>query len=353
MSKETMTPKERWEAVLAGQTPDRVPMDYWGTSETTQMLITHFQKEPLEIAKTLHIDLPFSASAKYIGPTIPQGEDVFGIQYRAIDYGYGSYSEVISSPLSEYQSVEEIEKNYTWPRADWWETSTVAESILLHSEWPLRVGGSEPMLTYKNLRGEAQAMMDLVLYPEIAHYCLEKLFDLAYERTSRLYEALPAGTKPTFTYVAEDLGSQKNLMYSPEHIREFLFPGMKRMIDLAHEAGAAVFHHDDGNIMQILPDLVDLGIDILNPIQWRADNMDRQRLKKEYGDKLVFHGAVDNQHTLPFGTPRDVQDEVLENIDILGENGGYILAPCHNIQPNTPLENILMLYQTGYEAGFY
>ena len=124
------------------------------------------------------------------------------------------------------------------------------------------------------------------------------------------------------------------------------------MIELAHQAGAYVFHHDDGNITRILPELVDLGIDILNPIQWRADGMERETLKRQYGGRLVFHGAMDNQYTLPFGSVEDVCQEVRENLQILGEGGGYILAPCHNIQPNTPLENILTMYQTGYEEGF-
>ena len=353
MPKETMTPKERWETVLQGKLPDRVPMDYWATPETSQMLVDHFQMSPRDLAKRLHIDLPFAASARYIGPELPPHTSVFGIKHRDIDYGYGTYGEAISAPLAEYSSVKEIESNYHWPSPDWWDPSGIAEEVVRHRDWPLRVGGSEPMLTYKQLRGEAQAMMDMVLHPEIVHYCLDKLFDLAYQQTIRLFEAIPKDIKPTFTYVAEDLGSQKNLMYSPAHIKEYLFPGMKRMIDLAHEAGAAAFHHDDGNITQILPDLVDLGIDILNPIQWRADGMDRQRLKDEFGDKLVFHGALDNQYTLPFGKPEEVREEVLENISILGKNGGFVLAPCHNIQPNTSLENILALYETGYEAGFY
>jgi uroporphyrinogen decarboxylase len=353
MPRETMTPKERWEAVLIGELPDRVPMDYWATPETSRMLVDHFQMEPRDIAKKLHLDLPYGVGATYVGPPLPANTNVFGIHHKDINYGTGVYAEATNSPLSEFNSIKEIDKNYTWPSPDWWDTSSVAEQVESNRDWPLRVGGSEPMLTFKQLRGEAQAMMDLVLNPDIVHYCLGKLFDLAYEQTRRLFEALPNGAKPTFTYVAEDLGSQKNLMYSPKHIKEYLFPGMKRMIDLAHEAGAAVFHHDDGNITEILPDLVELGIDILNPIQWRADGMDRQWLKDEFGKQLVFHGALDNQQTLPFGTPQDVRDEVVENISILGKNGGFILAPCHNIQPNTSLENILAMYETGFEEGFY
>jgi uroporphyrinogen decarboxylase len=140
-------------------------------------------------------------------------------------------------------------------------------------------------------------------------------------------------------------------MISPRHIEEFLVPGMKRMIDLAHGAGAFVFHHDDGSCRRILPRLIELGIDILNPIQWRCPGMEREGLKKDFGDRLVFHGAVDNQYTLPFGKVEEVRAEVRENLRILGEGGGFILGPCHNIQPLTPVENVLAMYETGTEAG--
>ena len=354
MKTDLYSPKERWEIVLNGGLPDRVPMDYWGTPEITHKIMQYFQTEDrYELARKLHIDLPHPVYATYIGPEPPPDQDIFGIIYRTINYGQGTYRETCHAPLAEYSSVDEIKANYQWPSADWWDTSSISDQVEKFHEQPLAVGGSDPMLLYKNLRGEAQAMMDLALNPEIANYCLDQLFDLAYQQTLRMYEALPKVVTPTYTYVAEDLGGQKNLMYSPKHIKEYLFPGMKRMIDLAHEAGAKVFHHDDGNVTKILPDLIDLGIDILNPIQWRADGMDRQGLKDTYGNQLVFHGAVDNQHTLPFGTPVDVRVEVIENISILGKNGGYILAPCHNIQPNTPVENIIALYETGYEAGWY
>ena len=217
-------------------------------------------------------------------------------------------------------------------------------------EYPVQGGGSEPLLTYAELRGREQAMLDLVENPQIVQYCLDKLFDLAYQNTLRILETLPG--KVTYCYVAEDLGSQSNLMYSPAHIRRYLFPGMKRMIDLAHQAGAYVFHHDDGNITRNLPELVELGIDVLNPIQWRADGMDRETLKRQYGSRLVFHGAMDNQQTLPFATPDEVRQEVRDNMRVLGHDGGYILAPCHNLQVVSPVANVLAMYETGYAEGW-
>ncbi|MBS3762632.1 MAG: uroporphyrinogen-III decarboxylase-like protein, partial [Planctomycetes bacterium] len=133
----------------------------------------------------------------------------------------------------------------------------------------------------------------------------------------------------------------------------FLLPRMKRMMDLAHENGAYVFHHSDGSIRNILPDMIEAGIDVLNPIQWRCEGMERERLKRDFGDDLVFHGAMDNQYTLAFGSVEEVQQEAKDNIRILGEGGGYILAPCHNIQSVSPPENVVAMYENAYEHGWY
>ena len=351
MPRETMTPKERWSAVLERKRPDRIPMDYWGTPEITLVLQEHLGcSTTQEMLQKLHVDFVFSVSPLYTGPELSPGVDIFGCRGQAVNYGTGEYWETVEHPLANYESVSEIEKNYSWPKPDWWDYSSIAEQIEGNEVYPVAGGGSEPFLTYKNLRGQEQALIDLVDYPEIVHYCLDKLFELAYENTLRILEAIPG--KVTYCYIAEDLGGQSQLLISPKLIREYLFPGMKRMIDLAHQADAYVFHHDDGNIRGILPELIDLGIDILNPIQWRAAGMDRKMLKKKYGSKLIFHGGMDNQYTLPFGSVADVQKEVVENLRILGEEGGYILAPCHNIQPNTPVENILAMYAAGFEEGF-
>ena len=148
------------------------------------------------------------------------------------------------------------------------------------------------------------------------------------------------------------MGSEQDLMFSPEQVRRFLLPRMKRMADLAHQAGAFVFHHNDGAIRKILPDMIDLGIDILNPIQWRCKDMDRARLKQDFGRQVVFHGAMDNQYTLPFGSVEEVRQEVADNIRLLGAGGGYILAPCHNIQPVSPPENIVAMYETALVLGW-
>lgn len=351
MPKETMTPRERWLAVIQRRRPDRVPMDYWGTEEASAMLRKRLGCRTIDQALArLHVDYVVKVKPEYRGPRLSRRTDVFGCKYSSMDYGSGAYDECIFSPLAGYDSVEEIKRHYHWPSPDWWDYTGIRGQIRGREMYPIRGGGSEPFLTYKYLRGQEQAFIDLIEHPDIVHYCLGELFDLAYENTARILEQIPG--KVMMSYVAEDMGGQSDLMISPALIREFLLPGMKRIIGLAHEAGAYVFHHNDGNVRRIIPDMVAAGIDLLNPIQWWNTGLDRAELKREFGDRIVFHGAMDNQNTLPFGSREDVIREVRENLEILGQGGGYILAPCHNIQPITPIENIIAMYEAGYEMGW-
>ena len=345
-----MTPKERWLAVLNREEPDRIPMDYWATAETTTKLTKHLGcSDHREVLERLHIDRPMTPEPKYVGPTLEPGYDMHGCGFRDMNYGTGIYRECIYHPLAQYDSVEEIDSNYVWPSADWFDYSALPRQVTGHETRPVRAGGSEPFLIYKSLRGMEQAYVDLVIYPDIVHYCLDKLFDFCYENTSRIYERIPGVV--TISYVSEDLGSQESLLISPAQIQEFFMPRMKRMIDLAHEAGVYVFFHSDGAVREIIPDMIEAGIDVLNPIQWRSKGMDRAGLKRDFGEQVIFHGGVDNQYTLAFGSAEEVREEVRHNIRVLGEGGGYILAPCHNMQAVGPPENIVAMYEAGYEYG--
>ena len=350
MPKETMSPRERWLAVLNRETPDRVPMDIWITPEATEKLLAHLGCDWDTALKRLHIDTPLTVAGKYVGPPPEDGLDIWGIGYREVDYGTGVYNEAVHAPLAQYGSVDEIEAHYAWPSPDHWGYAHLPGEVEGNEHRIVRGGGSEPFLLYKNLRGEQQAFMDLLTGPDIVHYCLDKLFELAYQDTLRIFEAIPGVVK--ITYVAEDIGAQDGLLYAPGHIREFLFPRMKRMMDLTRQHGSFVFTHSDGSFRKVIPDLIDLGARVLNPIQWRCTGMEREGLKRDFGNRLIFHGAVDNQRTLPFGTVEEVRQEVLDNYRILGEGGGYILAPCHNIQAVSPPENVVAMYETGYEHGW-
>ncbi len=351
MGKETMTPRERWLAVLRREKPDRVPMDYWATPEVTDRLLRHLGcASEQELFARLHLDAVMRLKPGYVGPPLAPDQDVFGCRFRDVHYGSGLYRECVYHPLAGFSSVEEIQDHYTWPDPDWWDYAEIAAQARRHERWPLAGGLYEPFLTYKYLRGDEQAFIDLVDNTEIVHYCLDRLLQLSYQDALRIYEQAPG--QVTYTYVAEDMGGQTELLFSPAAIREFFLPRMKKMIDLAHQAGAYVFHHNDGAIRRIIPKMIEAGIDILNPLQWRTPGMEREGLKRDFGSQVVFHGGVDNQHTLPFGSGEEVRQEVIDNLRIFGQGGGYILAPCHNIQPITPVENVVVIYQTGLAYGW-
>ena len=274
MFEESMTPKERWLAVLERRKPDRVPMDYWATPEVTENLMKHLAvKSHKELYERLHIDRVISVHPKYIGPPIPKNSDIYGCRYRDVRHRTGVYRECVHHPLAEYNSVSEIKRKFNWPSVDLFDYSVIPDQIVGYEDYPIMGGGSEPFLTYKNLRGQKQAFLDLYLHPDIVHYCLDKLFEFCYENTRLIYKEIPG--KVMLSYVAEDFGSQTGLLFSPDHIREFFLPRMKKMMDLAHSNGVYVFHHSDGSIRKIIPDMIEAGIDILNPVQWRCKNMDR------------------------------------------------------------------------------
>ena len=350
MPQESMTPRERWMAVLSRRQPDRVPMDIWLTPEARDALCAHLGCDFDTALERLHIDTPLTAAGRYVGPVPPEGQDIWGLVRRRVDYGTGVYDEVVNAPLARFTSVDQIEAHYAWPRPDWWDYAHLPALLRGNEHRPVRGGGSEPFLLYKQLRGEAQAFLDLLMCPDIVHYCLDKLFDLAYQDTLRIFETIPGTVM--ITYVAEDLGGQTGLLMARELMQEFLFPRMKRMMDLTRQHGSFVFTHSDGAVRDIIPDFIALGTQVLNPIQWVCPGMDRAGLKRDFGADLVFHGGVDNQRVLPFGAVDDVREEVHENYRTLGAGGGYILCPCHNIQAVTPPENIVALYETGYAEGW-
>lgn len=345
-----MTSRERWRAVMEGRRPDRWPTDFWGTGEVHERLRKDLGcANNAELWKKLKVDRPFGVGGKYRGPDLG-GKSIWGLQTVRQVYadGAGTYDEVVEHPLAAAQTVEDIGK-YAWPNPDLYDFSHVKGALAEAGDMPVQGGGYEPFLLYCGMRGLEQGFMDLLEAPELVDAAIGKIFDFHYAINERLFEA--GGGRIDITYVAEDLGSQSSLLMSLDLVRKILLPRIKKMIQLAHDHGIKVLYHTDGAARPVIPLLIEAGIDALNPIQWRCPGMEREGLARDFGEKIAFHGAVDNQQTLPFGTPQDVRDEVCENVRIFGKGRGYIIAPCHNLQPITPTENIVALYEAAQEYG--
>jgi uroporphyrinogen decarboxylase len=153
---------------------------------------------------------------------------------------------------------------------------------------------------------------------------------------------------------ADDLGTQQNLQISPKMYRSIIKPRQKALFDVVRQhTQAKIFLHSDGAIARIIPDLIEIGVDIVNPVQPTCEGMDTAVLKRDFGKDITFWGAVDTQHVLPFGTRQQVVDEVKRRIDDLAPGGGFVLAAVHNIQPEVPPENVVTLFDTALEYGRY
>jgi uroporphyrinogen decarboxylase len=351
-----MTPRERWQAVLRGERPDRTPCDYWGTAEITAKLMAALGcTSERELWKRLSID-----KCIHLAPTHPQATEdtwhmpslfsVWHIKTRMMPYagGLGEYEETTYSPLAQASSVAEVE-GFAWPDPDLWDVSGLRAQCMQWEGYPILGASYEPFYLYCRLRGMEQALEDLLVNPAMAEAALERIHWVHESVIRRVLDAV--GDRIDFIYVAEDLGTQESLLMSPRCFRRFLKPLLERMIRLAHSYGVKAFHHDDGAIRPVIPDLIEIGIDVLNPIQWRCPGMEPEGLARDFGQHLVFHGGIDNQRTLPFGTPEEVRLEVTRNLRIFRECKGYVVAPCHNIQANTPVENILAMYEAVQEFG--
>ncbi len=194
------------------------------------------------------------------------------------------------------------------------------------------------------LRGMEEFLADMAIAPEIPLYIMERITEVIVENTRQALAQ--AGDDIDIVYFYDDIGAQNGPLISKNMWRRLIKPFHQRIVEVAHSAGKMVMYHSDGAILSLIPELIELGVDILDPIQPTAKDMAPERLKAEFGDRLSYHGGIDIVRTLPFGTQSDVRNEVRQRARVMGAGGGYILSSSHHIQSDTPLENVLAMYET-------
>jgi len=347
MTKPQMTPRERILAAINHQPTDRVPLDYWGVNEITQKLYKHFEVgDMVGLSKALDLDKIMGVWA----PLKPGRENTWNLKYKTIQIPGGIYEEQVAFPLENFETIDEIEANYEWPTADMFDYSPIHGQALYLREAGYAVECGYISLTYfySMLRGIEQMLVDFLVNEELAEYILSKINGFAHEHVRRMLDA--ADGLADLTQITDDLGAQNGLLMSEAMIERFLGKYYAANNRMAQDYNVKVFHHNDGAIMDIIPWIIQKGCHVLNPLQWHLPGWDLHKLKKDYGKDLCFHGGVDNQDVLPFGTTEDVKLEVRTCIDALYQDRtGFILAPCHNIQANTPIENVLAMYDYAKE----
>jgi len=261
------------------------------------------------------------------------------IQYRT-PFGTGTYTEMVSHPLAEDSAIDD----YRPPDPSRSELYVEAETLVRRWKRDYWIVGMTVCTIFETawaLRGYKSLLTDFVLDPELAGRILDIPLNYHLAAARKLVDL-----GVDMIWAGDDVGTQHRMLVSPAIWRSLLKPRLALFIASLKERnpGLKIAYHTDGCVYPIIPDLIDIGIDVLNPVQ--PQSMDPERLKKEYGRRLCFWGTIDIQHTLPYGTPAEVTAEVRARLQTIGQNGGLILGPTHNVQLDTPMENFWALVKS-------
>jgi len=280
--------------------------------------------------------------------------DEWGLTRRLSSNGY--YYDFVGAPLDACQSLGECLRTLTVPREAASRVRGMREQTLAHREAGYAVGawcfaGVFEMVFW--LRGYKNAYLDFAIHPD----WVEGLMDALLEIQSEFWEAILDETQGLLdiALLTEDFGTQSRLMISPKQFRSIVKPRVAELIRTIkrRSPNTRILLHSDGAIVPIIGDLIEIGVDVLNPLQPGAAGMDPRKVKREFGRELSFHGAIDIQRVLVSGSPKDIRTEVRRTVEALGAGGGYIVAPAHCIQPDAPPENIVALVGAVRELTSY
>ncbi len=356
-----ISPWERVEMAMAPREPDRVPFDFWAVPEVWTKLCAALDANEETVLRLLGVDCRM-VTARYVGTKarhLPDGTfvDAWGSHRRHMSNEFSTYDEYASHPLADAETVADV-LNWEWAGPDDWDVSGVREQcerLNADVRYHLRYEVGGVFEWSWALRGFERFLLDLASGGELRNVAcaiMDRFTDVYIENTLRVIEA--AGGLLDMVYTYDDVGIQSGLLMSPRMWRRYILPCHQRLNAAIRSARypVKIMYHSCGAVFPLIAPFVDeMGIDVLNPLQPRAAGMDMARIKAEFGDRLSFHGAIDIQHTLPHGTPQEVQAEVRERCQVLGRGGGYICASAHNIQADTPLENIMTMYTTRRELN--
>ena len=376
-----INPRQRVKKTYNHQEPDRVPICIGGVAQKFTTPVYNKVKEILNITEKIEKEdiRDELNSVIYYHPKVLE---YFNVDFREIHinkmaplevYDDGSWkselgikmkltqtgetANFISNPLKEAE-IEDLEK-YDWP--DPYKKERIigvqeeAKKLYNNSDFAVSAYKATLLGLFDcawTMRSMEKFFIDLVFNKKFANILLDKIFDFNYG----VYDLFLKEIGPYVQCVEfnDDFGSQNNLMISPDQYREFIKPRHKKLIEMfkKNAPNAKVLIHSCGSIYDIIPDFIEIGIDVLNPVQPLAENMDTYKLKKEFGDHLCFQGGIDLQVAMR-GSFDDVEKEVKERIRSLAKGGGYVLSSANNIASDTPVENVFKLFEFANKYGKY
>jgi uroporphyrinogen decarboxylase len=354
----SMKPRDRVMAALNHEIPDRCPMQVSFTPEFATRLRNELRVQgaqvhnphgggnTYELERAIGEDLLLT-SVGWANSYYQESEtytDEWGVTWREHPYetpfGIGHYTEMVEHPLADDDAIE----SYVPPDPHRPELYAEAARVVRDFKadyWIVGVTVTTIFETAWALRGYQQMLMDLVVDQDLA----DRIFEIPYQyHLAAAQKLVEMGVD--MIWVGDDIGTQRAMLIAPETWRRLFKPRMATFISTLKHINPAVkiAYHSDGVITPIVADLIEIGLDVLNPIQPAC--MDPAEVKRQFGDKLCFWGSIDEQHTLPFGSPADVRAEVLRRLQTMGRDGGLILGPTHHVQLDTPMENFWAMVNT-------
>jgi uroporphyrinogen decarboxylase len=382
MGTATMSRRERVLTALEHREPDRVPISMTITVDAYRNLREHLGVQVDEEPKVgrwtdvaIHPDVADAYGLDVIRLSNPLDKsinrrttddpeiafvDEWSCEWGKIHRPDGSYYyEIFKHPLAD-ATLEDLD-DFPWPQPEPVKPGAEEYFRQVREETDFaimtKIGGAVfELATY--MRGMAQWYMDLAINPEFATALMSRIAEIQAQRDINALQVVGPYID-VLRLSGEDLGSQTGPLISVKMFRDLVRPHLQKVWDVAKEQLLAqnprgkIMLHSCGSIIPFLPDFVEMGLDVIDPIQVSAKGMDTAEIKAAVGDELSFHGAIDTQQVLPFGTPEEVYAEVRQRILDLGPGGGYILAPVHNVQGDVPAENLVAMREAVEEFGYY
>jgi len=337
-----LTARELVPAALRHEETERIPYNFMFTPPAESALRKHYGTDDLQGTLNCHLYLygpagkPLYASPEEFGASIT---DEFGVVWSTSDLDRGSPI----GPVFPRPALDGYEFPDPWAPARWEPVEAAARKY--PDQFRLAVIGDLWERAHF-MRGLDKLLVDLYWAPAFVHELLDRLCEYNLQTLAGLARYQPDGV-----FISDDYGFQNQLMMSPRDWRTFVKPRLKRMLDAARDLGLVTMLHSCGHVTPIVPDLIELGLDILHPVQPEA--LDVFALKREFGKDLTLCGGISTQQTLSHGTPAEVTAEVVRKAAVLGSGGGYILEPGITLQADVSLENLVALVETSraYRRG--
>lgn len=355
-----MTSKERVLAAFHHTEPDRVPINYLANPGINARLMAHFGLDPNDaggLAAALGVDFR-GVGAGYVGPhlfaEIPDRhvDPMWGHHCRWVEHESGGYWDYCDFPLKGADA--ETVAAWPAPSPDDFDYSHVAETCKANSEYALFVGGGglgDIINSTGFVAGMEDVLVALALDDEAISAHIDRRLGVLLEVTRRTIEAADGGID--FMWMGEDLGTQKSPMISLEMFRKHIRPRHQKFIDLAKSHGLPVMIHTCGSSSWAYEDYIEMGMNAVDTLQPEATNMSPKYLKEHFGGRLAFHGCISTAGPVAYGSVDDVIADCRATLDVMMPGGGYMFAPTHCLQDNSPTENVVAMYECAKEFGRY